>query len=92
MEQEVEILVDVAVLGQQVEIFLGSRVGKFLMDRAENLVQEGLTKLRTVDPTNPELIRAIQNEVWKASTLKDWLEEAIIAGLKATEVLEERDE
>jgi len=89
---KVEELVDIAVLGKQVEIFLESRVGSYLMQKASKEEVEALNRLRTVAATDRVAITHLQNMAWRASSIKDWLSEAVIAGLSATEVLDDRDE
>ena len=92
MNSEKDILIDVAALGKQVEAFFDSRVGKFIVQRINYEVENGVEHLKKVDPAKTEEVRAIQNEIWRAETLRQWLEDAIMAGLKALDVLEERDD
>jgi hypothetical protein len=92
MITERDILIDVAALGDQVEAFFDSRVGKFIIQRINFEVERSVEQLKKVDPSKTEEVRAIQNEIWRAETLRQWLEESVTAGLKALEVLEERDD
>lgn len=90
--REIEVLVDVAVLGKQVDSFFSSDMGKYMMSRAAAEVQEGLAILKKVAYTDAEAVRAAQNRVWRGESLRDWLEQAILAGLKAEAVLADREE
>jgi len=92
MSEEIEILFDVAVLGEQVDQFFKSDIGKYLLEHAAAQEAEGLNELRRVDCKNPEVVWNAQNKVWIAEKFRVWLEEAIQAGLKARMILEDREE
>ena len=91
MTQEIEILMDVAVLGKQVENFMASELGRFLLGRADAEVLTGVAQLKNLAHTDANAIRLAQAQVWRGESLRDWLEEAVRAGLKAQDVLEDRD-
>ena len=88
---ETEILLDVAVLGERVDQFLKSDIGRYLLDQAEAEEQAGLQHLRVVNCNNPEEVRMAQNRVWRGETMKAWLKDAVSAGLKARMILEDRE-
>ena len=92
MNGDVEVLVDVAVLGKQVQNFFDSDIGKFLLHRAKMEYDGGIKALKQTDPTDTRAIIVAQNAVWRAESIKDWLDEAILAGLKAEVVLEDRED
>ena len=85
-------LYDIAVLGEQVDAFIRSDVGKYVLDKANRELEVSLTELRKVDPYDSKLVQKFQNEVWRAENLVTWLAESIQAGLKAKDILEEREE
>lgn len=89
---ETEVLVDVAVLGKQIDNFLKSDIGAYLLDHANYEVEQGVEALKRVTPTAFQTITELQNKIWRAESIKDWLTEAITAGLRATEVLESRED
>ena len=89
---DTDVLVDKAVLGKQVEIFFDSRVGKFLLARIESEINRGVELLKKVDPEDVKQVRCLQNLVLRAESIESWFSEAIMDGIKATEILEERDE
>ena len=89
---ETEVLFDVAILGEQVDAFYHSDMGKFILTRLEAETNAGLKELKTVNPSDAERVREAQNRVWRAESLKGWLDEAIMAGLKAKDILEDRED
>lgn len=92
MSGEVEILMDVAILGEQVDNFWRTDVGKFLDEHIEEERKTGLEALTTVDAEDPKRVREAQNRVWRATEMKSWISQAIMSGLKAKMVLEDRME
>ena len=92
MNEETEILFDVAVLGEQVDQFFKSDIGKYLLDHAAAQEAEGLEELKRVKCHDPESVWEAQNKVWVAEKFRTWLSDAIQAGLKAQMILEDREE
>jgi len=96
MDDEIEVnkamLFDVAILGEQVDAFMRSDVGKYLVDKANRELNAALKGLKTVNPAKMQDVQKFQNEVWRAENLITWLSESVMAGLKAKDILEERDE
>jgi hypothetical protein len=80
------------VLGKQVENFLSGDVGKYLLDRANDEVKAGLAILKKVNYTDAEGVRLAQNRVWRGESVRDWLQQALIAGARAEAVLESRED
>ncbi len=89
---EIEILFDIAVLGEQVDQFLKSDVGQFILARAGEEEEAGVEELKTLKCTDVDGIREAQNRVWRAASVREWLQEAIKDGLKAKSILESREE
>jgi hypothetical protein len=92
MSEESEILLDVAVLGEQIDQFMKSDVGKYLLQHAAAQEEEGLEQLRRVKCNDAEAVWQAQNKVWIAERFRVWLEDAVSAGLKARMILEDREE
>lgn len=90
--KQIEVLVDSAVLGEQVDSFVKSDVGQFLLERARVEQAEGYAELKTVSFQDAEGVRAAQNKVWRAESIAQWLNEAIMSGVRAMEVLESRED
>lgn len=78
-------------LGQQVEKFLKSEAGRYLLQCCDAETRRGLELLRKVDPEDAKAIRAAQNCCELGRLMKEWLQEAVVAGLNAEELLRERD-
>lgn len=92
MTEESEILLDIAVLGEQVSQFMKSDIGQYLLDNAAAHEAEGVEELKRAKCTDTEAVWAAQNKVWIAERFRVWLEEAVQAGLKAQMILEDREE
>lgn len=92
MNDETEVLLDVAVLGEQVDQFFKSDIGQYLQLHIAREISESLWKLRQVDCNDPSAVFKAQMEAWRAESIRNWLEEAITAGLKARMILEDREE
>ena len=91
LRSQVTALVEVAVLGDQVESFMRSDIGLYLLGYAHAEAAEAIRALKVADPSNVERVRSLQNEVYRAESIKGWLERAIVAGAKAKIVLEDRE-
>lgn len=71
--------------------FLESPLGKHLAHRAEAEERAALEALATVDPEDSARIRALQNDVWRAQSVLQWLGEAINEGVAAQQDIGERE-
>ncbi len=89
---EIEALMEYATLGEQVKSFMQSDVGKFLLARAKQEYDAGIDALKSVKPTDVAGLLIAQNNVRRAESIRGWLEEAIVTGLKALDVLEGRED
>lgn len=78
-----------AVFGAQVEQFLASDVGLYLMQKADDYAQEAIDELTRCDPEDPKKIRAIQNRIQVADLIANWLNEAVAIGEQAEQHLRE---
>lgn len=92
MTRETEILFDVAVLGEQIDQFFKSDIGKYLLGHAAAQETEGLDELRRVDCNKPEEVWNAQKKVWVAEKFRVWLHDALQAGLKARMIIEDRED
>jgi len=82
-------VVEDAVFGKEVEQFLETRVGAYLLRKAQDEASEALEALADVDPEDAKAIRTAQNKVKRADSIIGWLAEAIRTGIQATEQLRE---
>ena len=78
-------------LGFQVEAFLQSDIGRYLVQRAEAQVEEAVEQLKRCNPENSAQIRAIQHDIQVAEDIQYWLAEAIQAGLNAQQQLHDQE-
>lgn len=78
-----------AVLGRDAQEFLESDIGRYLIGRCNQEIAEAQDKLSMVSPWRRNRIRQLQNEVWRAKSVKDWLVELVTAGTQAEAVLDE---
>jgi len=82
-------LVEVAVRGRQVELWLESPIGKYVVARSEEIITESTRKLKRVAPWRRRRIMELQNEIENAERFQVWMADMIAEGIQATEVLEE---
>lgn len=83
-------IVRTAVFGRQVEDFLSSEIGKYLLDRAKLEEEDGLSRLSECDPLDSNGIRALQDIIKRAKSIQTWLSDAVISGHQALNDLENR--
>lgn len=82
----------VMAFGEEVASFLETDVGVYLIQCADKEAEVALNVLQTVSPWRTRRIRDLQNQVWRAKSVKTWLQDAISAGEKARAILEEGNE
>jgi hypothetical protein len=78
-----------AVLGRQVEDFLESDIGKYLVGRAESEAWEALEELKRVSWWRGRRIQYLQNRVYVTERVQEWLGNAISEGIQALNIMEE---
>jgi hypothetical protein len=81
-------LVKDAVFGKQVEDFLHSDVGDYLLAQARREGAEALEKLKVVEPNAEQDIRALQSIIARSDSFQTWLGQAVEDGLRATNQLD----
>lgn len=84
-------LYEVSVLGKQVHDFMKSDVGRYMLQRADFEVNDAFEKLKTCDAANVNEVRRLQNNIWVAESVKTWMAEAVGEGLRALDILEDRE-
>jgi hypothetical protein len=80
-----------AVFGEQVEQFLESDIGKYLLARAEEQREVALLRLTKANPWRRSYIQRCQNEVKVVDMFQQWLADSILEGKAALAVLEGED-
>jgi len=81
-----------AAFGKQVDAFMGSDVGKYVMERAQQQRKDAIAEFAQVDATDTSAVQAIQNKLKVAEMVVQWLRDAVMDGLKAFQILEDRSE
>lgn len=81
-----------AVFGKEVEDFLHSPIGDFLIQHAEREGESALAMLKKIDAAKTEEIRKLQNIVQRAENFVVWLGDAVTAGHQAIRVLDGEEE
>ena len=77
------------MLGEDAKEFLASDVGRYLLGRAEQDAQEAADKLKRISPWRRRRITELQNEIYRAESIKGWVIEMIQAGASAEHALEQ---
>ena len=78
-----------AMFGKQVEYFLQSDVGSYLVKRAKEQGDEALEELKNVDAFDGNKVALSQLKARVADAVIVWLGDAIAAGESATEQLKQ---
>lgn len=78
-----------AVFGKEVEHFLESSIGTYLLQCAREQSESATERLKHADPFEPEKIVALQMKINIADSIIGWLGDAVAAGLQATEHIRE---
>lgn len=85
-------IVQSAVFGSQVEQFLNSDIGRYLVQRAEDEAELANDQLKRVLPWRSRKIRELQNRIWVAENFQQWLADAIMDGQQSLRILEGHEE
>lgn len=80
-------LVEWATFGREVQLFLQSPIGDFLLKRSEEEISEAVLELKKVHSWRRRRIQELQNTIKVAEKFQFWLADAIAAGNQAEEQL-----
>jgi hypothetical protein len=89
IEEGKELLLRRAAFGKQCEQFMVSDVGRYLLARAEDEAAAGFNEFKRADPRDGKMLEKVQNKILRAEGFKQWLEDAVVDGLAAFNVLQE---
>lgn len=81
-------LLERAVFGKEVENFLHTRIGKYLVRRAEEEAEEATERLKHTAAWRTRRIRELQNQIQVAESVQQWLADAVMDGIQAKNLLE----
>ena len=87
-QDQIESLYQSAALGQQIESFLRSDVGRYLQSRASRVYNTAVEDFKRVNPNDVAAIMKIQSDMWKAEAFMGWLSQGIQEGLTSLGILE----
>ena len=79
---------DYAKLGIEAEAFLRSSLGKYMITRADEIIENETQNLINCDAFDTEANRDIRNEIRIAQLFKDFIKAVIEDGQAATEQLD----
>lgn len=85
---ETDALFETAIFGKQVENFLTSEIGTYLLNKTKDEEQSATHQLAKVSPWRRRRIQQLQNQIWRAQQFQIWLADAIADGHQATRLLE----
>ena len=80
---EHDVLLAEAVLGRDAEEFCRSELGQFILGRCDQEIAEAQDKLSRIASWRRRRIQELQNEIWRAKSMKGWLVELIQNGRAA---------
>ena len=75
-----EELLKQAQLGIEAQAFLTTELGKFLLQKSDNELDEAYQQLLTVKPSDTDALLQWQGQAQTAIHFKQWLSEAILTG------------
>lgn len=84
-----DLLMAEAVLGRDAEEFMGTDIGRYVLSRCEQEIDEAQELLSRVSPWRRRRIQELQNQIYRAKSLKSWLVELVNNGNAAEAVLSE---
>ena len=74
-------------MGIQVEAFISSHLGRYLLDRSNAEQKAALEQLGNVDPDDPKAIRRLQFNLQVAAGIQNWLADLAVEARNAEEAL-----
>jgi hypothetical protein len=74
--------------GAEVEAFLKSNIGVFLLGRSKQQIDAAVDQLKLVNPIDAPAIRELQNTIRRNEDVEIWLSEVIQAAWDARDIIE----
>lgn len=74
--------------GAEVEQFLKSNIGQYLLARSKQEILVALEKLKTVNPIDTLAIRDLQNTIQRNEGVESWLSDIIQSAWDARDILD----
>ena len=89
-DTEEAVMIRRAVFGKQVESFMNSEIGRYMVSRAVEQkinAQEAFTKVNCADIP---LVQQLQNSIMQADNIVGWLRDAVGDALQALNIIDDR--
>ena len=83
-------LIHRAVFGKQVDAFMSSDIGKYMIARAMDQKEAAQDKFLRVDCQDAGEVQKIQNAILLADAIVGWLQDAVGDGVQALSLIEDR--
>lgn len=80
-----------AAIGRDAAEFLTGDLGRYLLARCEEEIAEAQDQLSEVAWWRKNRIKQLQNQVWRARSMRNWLAELVTNGRQAEAILEEQE-
>lgn len=80
-----------AVFGKQVEAFMNSDIGRYMVARANEQRISAQSAFLSVDPFDSHAVLEVQNKIIVADSIIGWLADAVGDGIQALGILEDRN-
>lgn len=81
-----------AAFGKQVDLFMKSDVGQYLLARAADQIYEAQEMFKRADCSKASDVQMLQNKIIVADSIVQWLRDAVGDGIQALNILEDRSE
>lgn len=86
-----DVLYAEATLGRDAEEFLKTDIGRFIIGRCDQEIDEARSEMETVPIRKHKRIEHLQNRIWRAKSVKGWITELVIRGREAETQLESEE-
>ena len=87
--EEIRLLEEEITLGAEAQNFVHSELGQRLADNLQELANEALNELKSVDPANIKKVTELQSKIWQAEHFMLWLIGVINDGKNAIEMVQQ---
>lgn len=91
MTTETQDIFNAIDFGMEVQAFISSKVGQYLIKRADADVADALEGLKEVNPSDEREVRSLQTTIKRAESVQYWMAEAIQEGLNAEKLITESE-
>lgn len=81
-----------ADMGREAQEFISSPIGRYLIGCAQQECRDAYDKLKRTPFWRYRRIQQLQNEIWRAENLMQWVRDLIVRGKAAEQALVEREE